>query len=254
MKSSQIGALTMIVLISLVTGARGQSAWPPGKESAREAAVDWVRSANKFGYDHSIVTDMAQIIDEHLAQDYNLNIFFGSDLMESGNYRSLHLFSNQVLSFDYTPEQAAAMGLESSSVQTSSNGGQATPADTPSFELSDLVMKDSGRIGLRQKFSGTIRCKALSDIGAGEFALRVSYRGGGGRGHSQFKYLDKVPGTDGEGLDFEFGPVNDEDTSETVSGPIIIIFDMVSVDQSGGDVKVILHSRATGTVIDVTNE
>lgn len=244
--------LVWILCLWTFCPAQAQSDWPPTKDAFREAATEWLRSANKFGPDHAIVTDMMQALDEEMEKDMNLNLFFGSDLMDSGKFQSMHLFCHQLLTFDMTGEQAAAMGLGNLSVTTTSSGAMGIPAEKASFELSQLVIRDSDQIGAKQKFSGKIRCRAVADSIAGDFALRVSYRGNAGI--SQFQYLDQAPDKTGTTIEFEFGPINEEDAAEVFTGPLAIIFDIVSVDQSGGDVKVYLHSRAIGTIGTVRDQ
>lgn len=245
-----------VVFASLVFGTFGVSnlvaqSWPPSADSARQTIVEWLQNNNKFGPDSGFVNDMRQVAEEEIEKEMNVNFFFGADLMESGVFKSLSLFNHRVMVFDMTPEQAAAMELGSSSVTTSSSGSHGSPAEQQSFELSQLVVNSADAVGKNAKISGQVFCKALGDTGSQEYALRISYRAA--QGVSQFHYLDTAPSSDGETISFEFEAVNDEDAETVFTGPVAMLFDIVTVDQSGGDVKITYHSNLLGQMVTVTD-
>lgn len=243
--------LAFFGVVGLTTAAASAQSWPPTKEDANKAIVEWLRANSKFGPDSDFVSDMANVAEEEIEKNMSINFFFGSDLMESGNFKSLSVLCNQVVTFDMTAEQAAAMDLESSSVSTTTSGSHGTPAEKQSFELSQLVVNNGDAIGAHGKISGEIHCSATGEAPAKEYALRISYRGS--QGVSQFKYLDAAPDASGQTIAFEFDPVNDDDVESPFKGPVGLLFDIVTVEQSGGDVNVSVHSNLVGTLATISD-
>lgn len=240
----------LAIFISVASPVAGQS-WPPTAESAYETALRWLAENNKFGPDSGFVNDMSALAKEEIDEGTSINFFFGADLMDSGTYKSMSIFNNRVMIFDLTEQQAAAMELESSSVTTTTSGSHGTPADKQSFELSNLVIQNAESIGSQDKFSGEVHCRALGDPEAAEYALRVSYRAS--QGVSQFQYLDVPPNAEGQTIAFEFSSVNEEGAEQPFKGPVALMFDIVHVDQSSGDVAIYFHSNLVGQIVSITD-
>jgi hypothetical protein len=238
-------------LLSLSTwyGAVAQS-WPPSKESASQAVLKWLQQNSAHGPDSNFVNDMSQLAKDEIENGMSINFFFGSELMESGQFKSLSVFCNQVVPFDMTESQASAMELESSSVTTTTSGAMGVPAEKQSFQISNLMIDGGDSLGPHAKITGSIHCKALTDAGGKEYAIRISHRGN--QGASQFKYLDSVPDASGQTLSFEFDPINEEGAGEEFTGPVAMLCDIVTVDSSGGDVQVTVHSNMVGSLVTIS--
>jgi hypothetical protein len=215
--------------------------------SLRDDAVTWLKENNNYGPDSGFVSDMTQVIDENLAEDMNINFFFGSDLMSSGSFKTLHLYNGSLLSFELSSDQAAAMQLESSSVQVSTSGAMGRKAERATFELTDLQIDSASDVNGAETFRGRVMCKATAPSTENGFAIRVGYRAQAGT--AQFKYLDVTPDAAGTPIEFEFGPINDADETETYTGPLAVMFDIVTVNQENGDTT--SHSNVVGQMINV---
>ncbi|HMP80431.1 MAG TPA: hypothetical protein PKD54_13335 [Pirellulaceae bacterium] len=220
------------------------------QDAVREKAIGWLKFNNKFGADSDFVRDMTEVIDESLADNMNINFFFGSNLMDAGKFMTMHVYGGAVLSFEMTAAQAAAMELDEFGVTVTTSGNMGKRLSSPSFELSDLTIEGGGTISGNTKFRGKVKCKATQKVD-GSYALRVGYRAHQGVG--QFQWLDAAPTTDGTEISFEFGPINKDDAEEVFEGPLVVLFDMVAVDESRGDIEILIHSNTVGRVLIVTD-
>lgn len=231
----------MLALMSTAVPAQTVS-----DDAVREKAISWLKFNNKFGADSDFVRDMTEVIDESLSDDMNVNFFFGPNLMDSGKYMTMHIYCGTVLSFEMTQAHADAMELGPSSATVTTSGGMGKRLTNASFELSELQLVESAIDG-QSKFRGKVYCRA-KQAADGSYALRVGYRANQGVG--QFQWLDTAPTTTGTMLEFEFGPINDEDDQDSpFRGPVAIFFDLVSVDESSGDIEVIIHSNTVGQIL-----
>ncbi len=238
----------ILICVSVSSWSRGQPA-TVSNDTVREKAIGWLKYNNKFGADSEFVRDMTEVIDESLSDNMNVNFFFGSNLMDAGKFMTMHIYGGAVLSFELTPEQAAAMELGPSSASVTTSGNMGKRLAQGSFELSELHIEGGGSVATDAKFKGRVKCKATRAVD-GSYALRVGYRANQGIG--QFHWLDATPTTDGTEIEFEFGPVNDEDNQfDPFRGPLAVFFDIVAIDESGGDIEILIHSDTIGQVLTV---
>lgn len=238
-------------LVSVASPVSGQP-WPPTAASACETALQWIADNNKLGPDSYFVDDVSTIIKEEIEDGMDLNFFIGRDNLKSGSYQLLTIFNKRVIVFDLTEQQAAARELTPSGVTTARFESRANPADKQSFELSNLVVQSADSIGSRDKIIGQVHCKAISDVDARDYALRISYRTD--KTVFQFHYLDTTPDQNGQAISFEFNSITEKEDKQPFTGPVALLFDVVHVDKAGDDYEVYFHSNLVGQMVSIADE
>ncbi|MBX3419688.1 MAG: hypothetical protein KF851_18990 [Pirellulaceae bacterium] len=223
----------------------------------RQKAIDWVKRNNKWGIDHAIVSDMAEVINEETEKGFNINIYLGKGLLNIEKFQSIHLWSGQFFQFEMTDFQARSRELGPMSVETSTGKRQDQRSPEPLFELSELTLTNLTGKSLdgKQKVTGTVQVRALGKMDAGkEYALRLGFRTK--NNVMRFTYLKAEHFSEkGATVEFSFDEVNDRDDGEPFSGAIPMFFDICTVDSKPGqnvvDIRLCSNSLAVLiTVID----
>ena len=218
-----------------------------------QKAIGWLKQNNKFGPDHGIVKDMTSVMDDATKDGFNVNLSFGKNLMKSGKFQSISLWSGQFISFSLTDQQAAKIDLKESSVDTNTAKRQDKRAAKPIFALSELKFNElnQGTIAGSTKLTGTLKCQLLGKLEPGKtYALRQGYRTK--VNVLRFHYYEEHPTAEGVAIVFRFNEINEPDADPYV-GPMPVFMDICSVAQSGNDLDIELLSNSLGTLFDVTN-
>lgn len=241
-----------ILAASLLCATNAVAQKPIDEKQQRNKAVDWIKKNNKFGPDHGIVNDMSTHIDEQTQEGFNINLYFGKNLLKSGKFHSVHLWSGQFFQFDVTERQASTMDLGPLGVQTSTGKRQDKRATTPVFQLSELKLQSvkNGQTPGNKKLEGTVKCQLVGEFDESKsYALRMGFRTD--VNVMRFHYFDEKPNSDGVTIKFSYDPVNDDDKEKMFQGTLASFFDICTIKEADGNLDISLLSNSVGALIDV---